>query len=126
MVRDHPWLGIGPDNFLYQYRGPYIRPAAWQEPNLSHPHNIVLDFWTRIGLLGMISGVIMQFGFWRLTLRALRRATEPMDRALLIGLAGAMANLLAHGLVDNSIFLVDLGFAFFLLLGVAARMDYKR
>ena len=39
---------VGLDNFLYAYRGRYILDAAWQEPNLNHPHNIVLDFATRL------------------------------------------------------------------------------
>ncbi|RME37635.1 MAG: hypothetical protein D6793_03910, partial [Thermoflexia bacterium] len=31
MIRDHFWLGVGPDNFLYHYRSRYILPSAWQE-----------------------------------------------------------------------------------------------
>ena len=56
MFVDHPWLGGGLDNFLYLYRGRYILDASWQEPNLSHPHNIILDFATRLGLLGVLAG----------------------------------------------------------------------
>ena len=55
MALDHPLLGVGPDNFLYEYRSNYLLPEAWQEPNLNHPHNWLLDWWTRLGLpaLGM-------------------------------------------------------------------------
>jgi O-antigen ligase len=56
MVLDHPWLGVGLDNFLYAYRTTYALPTAWEELNLSHPHNIVLDFWTRLGFVGMVVG----------------------------------------------------------------------
>ena len=28
-------------DFLYAYRGRYLLPEAWQEPSLSHPHNVV-------------------------------------------------------------------------------------
>ena len=52
MLRDHPLLGVGLDNFLYEYPK-YILPEAWREPNLSHPHNIVLDFWVRLGIGGV-------------------------------------------------------------------------
>ena len=51
MIRDHPFAGVGLDNFLYQYPR-YILPGAECEPNLSHPHNIVLDYWTRLGVEG--------------------------------------------------------------------------
>jgi hypothetical protein len=44
-------------------------------------------------------------------------------RALLLGLMASMVALLAHGLIDNSYFLVDLAFVFFLTLGIVARME---
>ncbi len=121
MIRDHPWLGVGLDNFLYQYRGKYIRPAAWQEPDLSHPHNWVLDYASRLGLLGLAAGVWLQVAFWRRAL-PLRWLRDRDDRALAIGLMASMADFLAHGLVDNSFFLVDLAFAFFLTLGLVAQI----
>ena len=117
MIRDHPWLGVGPDNFLYYYRGRYILPTAWQEPDLSHPHNILLDHLARLGVLGAAAGVWIQVAFWRLAL-PLRRRRDPDGRALALGLMGAMADVLAHGLVDHSFFLIDLAFAFFLILGL--------
>jgi O-antigen ligase len=125
MFRDHPWLGVGPDNFLYQYRGRYILPVAWQEPDLSHPHNTFLDYGCRLGLCGLVAGFWLQIAFWRLAL-PLRRLVEgptglagiPDRRALALGLMGSMVNFLAHGLVDASYFVIDLAFVFFLTLGV--------
>jgi hypothetical protein len=35
---------------------------------------------------------------------------------------GGVADMLAHGLVDHSFFLVDLAYAFFLALALAERM----
>ena len=70
MLRDRPLLGFGLDNFLYAYRGHYIVPAAWFEPNLSHPHNVVLDYWLRLGIVGLIAGIWLQLAFWRKAWRA--------------------------------------------------------
>ena len=56
MALEHPVLGVGPDNFLYAYRTRYVLPSAWTELNLSHPHNILLDLWTRLGLIGVLAG----------------------------------------------------------------------
>ena len=53
MVKDHPWTGVGLDNFLYYY-GDYILPGAEIERWLSHPHNIVLDLLVRTGLPGLL------------------------------------------------------------------------
>jgi O-antigen ligase len=122
MLREHPWLGVGPDNFLYQYRTRYLLPDAWQEPNLSHPHNLVLDFGTRLGIPGIAVLVWFQAAFWRLTLPLYRRLPDGEIRALLLGLMASMVATLAHGVVDNSFFLVDLAFVFCLTLGVAANL----
>jgi putative inorganic carbon (HCO3(-)) transporter len=117
MFLDHPLFGVGPDNFLYHYRGRYIHPAAWEEPNLSQAHNVPLDYMTRMGMPGLVVGVWLQIAFWRLAL-PLSRLTDPDRRALALGMMCAMVSFLAHGLVDASYFLIDLAYAFFLLAGV--------
>jgi O-antigen ligase len=55
MVRDHPVLGVGLDNFAYLYRQVYLREGAAAEPNLSHPHNWLLHVWLELGLLGLVA-----------------------------------------------------------------------
>ncbi len=125
MIRDHPWLGVGPDNFLYAYRGQYINPEAWQEPNLSHAHNFALDFAARLGLPGLGAFLWMQVAFFRQAFALAGPAASPEGlarRALAIGLLASMIDFLAHGLVDASFFFVDLAFVFFLTLGLVARL----
>jgi O-antigen ligase len=124
IIRDHPLTGIGLDQFLYAFRGQYIMPDAWQEPNLSHPHNFVLDIWVRLGVLGVVTFLILQVSFWRLMLHiyASYQSREPLYLALAVGLIGCMVNLISHGLVDNSVFVQDLCFVFVLLLGLAANL----
>jgi O-antigen ligase len=125
MFWDHLWLGVGPDNFLYQYRGRYILPAAWQEPDLSHPHNVFLDYGCRLGLGGLLAGLWLQVGFWRKAL-PLRRLVDADRRALALGMMGGMVDFLAHGLVDASYFVIDLAFVFFLALAVVQWLALKR
>jgi len=122
MLRDHPWFGVGPGQFQAAYRTRYILPGAWPEPDLEHPHNIYLDHWTRLGLLGLLAGLAVQVAFWR----AIRRPPSPPMSArasresegLFVGLAGSMAVLLAHGLVDNTVFFPDMALVFFLTLAL--------
>ncbi|MBN1992278.1 MAG: O-antigen ligase family protein [Anaerolineae bacterium] len=118
MLRDNWPLGVGLDNFLYQYRTRYILPAAWQEPNLSHPHNIVLDFGTRLGMGGIILLLWLQVAFWANARRLYQKTAAP----LVLGLMGSMVVFLSHGLVDNAYFLVDLAFTFFLTVGIIQRL----
>ena len=116
MIRDHPLFGVGLDNFLYQYQSRYLLPEAWQEPNLSHPHNLILDFWTRLGVPGVLTLLWIQALFFRQGLRLYRHVADPELRALTLGLMASMVYVLAHGLVDQSYFVVDLAYVFMLLV----------
>ncbi|HLZ30556.1 MAG TPA: O-antigen ligase family protein [Chloroflexota bacterium] len=120
MVRDHPWLGIGLDNFAYLYQQVYLREGAAAEPNLSHPHNWVLHVWLELGVLGLISFGWLLWRFWRQARNAL---TASGTRWIVAGACGSMADLLVHGFIDNSYFLVDLAFLFWLALALAGEPD---
>jgi O-antigen ligase len=118
MIRDHPLLGVGLDNFLYEYPK-YILPEAWREPNLSHPHNILLDFWVRLGLGGVLVGVWMLVAFFRRAWKSFTTVPEVYVRALMLGLMGSVVDMLAHGLIDASFFVIDLAYVFLLTLAFA-------
>ncbi len=115
MALDYPWWGVGLDGFLYAYRSGYLLPTAWQDPNLNHPHNFVLDGWTRLGLPGLmllLTGLALGV---RSLLRSLHRAATPSQAALALGLLAAVAASLAHGLIDASYALPDLMLVWVLL-----------
>lgn len=122
MIGDQPVLGVGLDNFLYRYSR-YMDPEAWAEPNLSHPHNIILDFWTRTGILGMMSMAWLQVVFWRGSLGLYRRLAPGPGRAAALGLMASMVGFLVHGFIDNSFFLIDLAFIFWLTYGLVIAMS---
>jgi O-antigen ligase len=124
LIEEHPWFGVGPGGFQAAYRTRYILPSAWQEPNLEHPHSIYLDHWARMGVLGVSAGIVAQIAFWRGLWQALAARTAP--RGLLIGLAGSMVALLAHGLVDNTVFFPDMALTFFLTLAVLGLVHGQR
>jgi O-antigen ligase len=127
MIRDHPLFGVGPDNFLYAYRGRYLLPEAWQEPSLSHPHNVLLDFGARLGLIGLGVFVWLQIAFWATVIRVIRHAKASLSIdhwALIIGLAASMVDFLAHGLIDASYFVVDLAFVFMLTLALVQKVEF--
>ncbi|MBN1249732.1 MAG: O-antigen ligase family protein [Anaerolineae bacterium] len=118
LIGEHPFLGVGPDNFLYAYRTRYVLPTAWEEFNLSHPHNVVLDYAARTGIGGVVAFLWTQVVFWR-AVGPLRKRPNPATRALGIGIAGSMADFLAHGLVDASYFIIDLAFVYMFSLALA-------
>ena len=118
---DHPITGLGLDQFLYAFRAGYIRPDAIFDRDLSHPHNIILDFWLRLGILGMLLFLWLQAIFWRTLFQAKRayQSHDPLLYALTLGTMGSMMNLLAHGLIDNSVYVIDLAYIFILLMSLA-------
>jgi O-antigen ligase len=120
IIQDYPITGIGLDQFLYLFSGEYIRPDAIWDRELSHPHNFILDFWTRLGIIGLIIFIIIQLSFWKHAIALLQKARQHDNLifALTVGLMGSMVDLLAHGLIDHSVFVNDLVFIFMLLLSV--------
>lgn len=133
MIRDHLVLGTGPDSFntLYTPASPasyalqaldgHPFPAAYS-PQLSHPHNILLDLWISTGVLGLIAFC------WALVecTRVARRGYQlsivlrhgPVVQCLLLGIGGSLVAMLVHGLVDNAYFLPDLAMIFWLFAGL--------
>jgi O-antigen ligase len=122
MALDHPLLGVGPDNFLYVFRSGYLLPAAWQEPNLNHPHNWLLDWWTRLGLPGLALGAAFFVTGCGLIWGRLRRtpAGPPQTTALWLGLLAATVAALVHGLIDLSYAAPDLMLVWVLMFYLAA------
>ena len=128
MLRDHP-LGIGPDNFLYLFSGPYLPYANFPEPNLSHPHNILLHFWLALGVPGLLVFGWLLWGLYRTGRKLLRQGRETPEYWLALGLLAALADFLGHGLVDDAYFLPDLAAQFALivaLLTILAEQDKRQ
>ncbi|MBI4318688.1 MAG: O-antigen ligase family protein [Chloroflexi bacterium] len=125
MLRDHPLLGVGLDNFLNQYPR-YMLPAAWREPYLSHPHNLVLDFWLRTGTLGLLAALWLLGWLFVAGTRLYRRLPDPLERALILGLLAGMVDFVVHGSIDNSYFLVDLAIIFWASLAAIRILETER
>jgi putative inorganic carbon (HCO3(-)) transporter len=122
MIQDHPLLGVGMDNFLYHYRSGYMLPEAVAEPNLSHPHNFVLTFWLQMGIAGLAAFLWLLVTLVRMWHAVWSMDPGPFERAAMAGVAGATVDMVVHGLVDNSYFLVDMAFYFWLSMAVVAAL----
>lgn len=119
MIRDRPAFGVGLDQFYYQYAPRYINPAAWGERYTSHPHNLFLDFWTRLGIMGLAWIAWTLGGLGATIARRWHHITGDARRLLLAVAVAGVAGLI-HGLVDNFFFLIDLAFVWWFLLALAA------
>jgi len=92
------------------------RAQVWQPTEIyMYPHDIFLNFWTELGLAGMLLFVWILIRFFVEIVKIWRRV-DGSDQALLVGLTGAMIVVIIHGLVDVPYFKNDLALLFFLLL----------
>lgn len=120
MLLDHPVFGVGPDQFLYQYGRRYVEPSAWPERYTSHPHNLVLDVWLRLGAAGVGVFAALAGGVWRFARRTRTTIrTDPIACGALAALAGGAA----HGLLDNGFFLPDLAAVTWIAIAMLVTVD---
>lgn len=120
MGADHPLLGVGLDNFLYQYRDSYMLPEAAEEPNISHPHNWLLNFWLELGLLGLAAALGLLAWTASAAWRLVRARPLPSDRLVGAATIGIFVDALVHGSIDNSYFLVDAAVLWWLFIALVA------
>ncbi len=116
IIRDHPILGIGQDQFLYQDKS-YGVPQA-RLFTTSHPHNWILDFWLRLGLPGLLWMVGALTYFFRQCFQLWKRHAGTALGALALGLLASMVDFAVHGLLDMAYFTMDLALTFWLTMGL--------
>jgi O-antigen ligase len=153
LSNNHRWLtGAGLDNYQaavapYHKAGIFIktsdpnwehgvkydaayRQKAWQPLEIyMYPHNIFLNFWSELGLLGLLLflWIITKFYVWGFQLQSrLNKLNSYGSRLLVLGLMGAMTASIVQGLMDVPYFKNDLALLFWLLIaGISAlRYDY--
>ncbi|MFC1622550.1 O-antigen ligase family protein [Patescibacteria group bacterium] len=77
-----------------------------------YPHNIFLNFWTEVGLLGLLAFIGIIFWFFKTGFSQI-----PNSKFQILTMA-SMTTLLVHGLVDVPYFKNDLAILFWLLIGM--------
>jgi len=114
----HFIFGTGLSGFKNEIQ-PYKNFAGYTE-NLIYPHNIVLNFWTETGLLGLGAFSWLAVLWVRNTWSRLR--PEGPQRVYFIGLAAASVTILVHGVLDVPFFKNDLAFLTLALVGIQAAL----
>ena len=113
MLRDHPLFGAGLSGFTERL-GPY-----WNATHIDRfidPHNIVLNFWSETGTLGVVAfGWILVTAFL-LSWRGWRRWSADWQ-PIHLGVFLALVAVVIHGLIDVPYFKNDLSLEFWTLLG---------
>ena len=143
MLNDgHFWLGAGLDNYqsvIAPYHKPglffnrdhlanfdaqltaiaTLRAKYWQPVEIyMYPHDIFLNFWSELGLAGLLLFVwlIVKFLIIAVKLTLSFGREKRAEKYLALGLLSAMVAIIIHGLVDVPYFKNDLAVMFWLLL----------
>ena len=115
MAADHPWLGVGPDNFRLQY-GSYLH--ATDPDTRVHSNNVYLEVLTGGGVFA--AAAFLWF-LWRVisVVRAQRNRLSGAAAAVYTGVAAAGLAYLAHGFLDSFLTFTPTAFASAVILGLA-------
>ena len=109
MLVDRPVFGSGLSGF------PKIYPkyATCEGYPSQYPHNIFLNFWTELGLLGLLTFLWIIYKYWRILI-------GQINNFIAVGLLSVVIYIFVHGLVDVPYFKNDLSSQFWIILALAA------
>ena len=83
-----------------------------------YPHNIILNFWSELGLLGLLAFVWLIGRALLIAGRVYQGLGMGAEKYILLGTVAALTALVVHGMVDVPYFKNDLAVLFWLLIGI--------
>lgn len=111
MLEHHPITGIGLSGFPVAFADYHKHPDI---EIFQYPHNIILNFWSETGALGIFAfAAIIIYFFWLLF-----KQPETQKDTFYHAVAISMIVLLIHGLVDVPYFKNDLSVLFWIIIGL--------
>jgi hypothetical protein len=114
--RDHPILGLGPDNFRHVY-GRYLGRVGTDER--LHANNFYVEIMATMGMLGVLALVTLMVAL----ARTARRAVEGRGgRTLSLGVTAGLAAYFIHGTLDYFLEFTPTYVLFWLLCGALAAL----
>ena len=118
--RQYPLFGVGPGGFYWNFPA-FLQPSPAADPNLLHPHSVLLEYATGWGVAGLLW--LSALLFWLVSvLKSPLRGPQAWYR---IGLLAALGAALAHAQVDAFAALPELAAWNFAALALLAVPDSK-
>lgn len=101
----------------------------WQPVEIYlYPHNIFLNFWTELGLIGIFLFIWIIIKFYCLgfkNLKLIQNFQKNRDKYIVLGLLASMTVIIVHGLVDVPYFKNDLSVMFWVLVAMMAILNLE-
>ena len=125
-IRAHPITGVGTMSFRKIINSRSTVPGL--EHGLGHAHNIVLEAWLSLGLLGLAAF----FWLWGAAAKRLFQATrlrhgdDPLVAGWAVGALGALTTLFVQGMVDMVFWQIEMFVLLLVLLASGFAIDRER
>lgn len=97
------------------------RAERWQPLEIYlYPHNIFLNFWTEIGLIGAVLFALLIFKSLFLSLKAVIKEKNNKEKYLFLGIFSSLLIIVIHGIFDVPYFKNDLSSLFWIIISILA------
>ena len=110
MIKDNFILGAGLSNYKNKIQK-YKANKAME--TFLYPHNIILNFWSEIGLFGLLIFILILYRFFRKCF-----LLKNKNKLFSVAISATMFSLIVHGLVDVPYFKNDLSILFWIIIGL--------
>ena len=122
--------GTDPEFYRHVVWSDEYKKQVWRPVEIYlYPHNIVLNFWTELGLFGLLlfawifgKAFKLAVGGWRLAVRN----KDSSAKFLVLGVLGALIVIVVHGLVDVPYFKNDLACIFWVLISLVSLLSLRQ
>jgi len=114
-----------PDFYRHTVFNDEYRKTHWQPVEIYlYPHNIILNFWSELGLLGALLFVWLIIKYWLIGLKNWWAFSSKFsDHYVVLGLLTATTAIVVQGLVDVPYFKNDLAVMFWLLVAMMGLLN---
>jgi len=112
-------LGTGIRQFFRKVQKPFYNVKELER--LIYPHNIFLNFWTEIGLLGALSFTFITYLLFLISFKVYKNTDKLLGAALL----AVLITILIHGLIDVPYFKNDLAMLWWIMTALIITANKK-
>ena len=117
-IKDHFLFGEGPLTYFHIYYHYANETLATQ-----HAHSLYLDPFLSFGIVGVSMLVYYAYGHFKSFIQVYKQGYDPYLMALIIG---TIVTTLVHGLLDYTVFFVQTGFVFLMIISSYHLYEKKR
>ena len=118
MWASSPFLGVGIGQYPIRYEDFYL--MKWVDA-LGHAHNYPLNVAAEMGMIGLAGYALMIGSWFVLAIRLSRLNGSPFNRAVALGVLGAITATTVHNMFDN-LYVAGMNVHLGVLIGLAAAL----